>query len=138
MTVIGRNDKGKLFFNDPYGKFNPLRITNNGFLKEHDIRVDVQEKDGKPVSLTIQMANAGALSLDEETFRERNEPTAYMKCSYNKMLATNLFRALRMLSSRFSWNQELGVPVSYSMIVGGNGSSYPITQEQYESVDYEP
>lgn len=130
--------EGKLIFNDPYGKFNPLVVTNNGFLHMHDIRVDVQEKDGQPVSLIIQMTNAGALSLDEETFRQRNEPTAYMKCSYNKTPAGGFFRALHKLSNRFSFNEEMGVLVSYSEIADGVGSSFPITQEQFESVDYEP
>ena len=139
MTVLNNKEpKGELIFNDPYGKFNPLVITNNGFLNEYDIKVDVQEKDGQPVSLTIQMANAGALSLDEETFRQRNEPTAYMKCSYNKTPAKGFFRALHKLSNRFEFNKELGKSVSYSKIANGNGSSFPITQEQFESVDYEP
>ena len=51
--MAGVNIKGTLYFNDPYGKYGQNVFYKNGFVDNHDIKVDTQVKNGHPTALTV-------------------------------------------------------------------------------------
>lgn len=92
---------GTLYFNDKIDKFGKLVFLNNGFVDEHDIKVDVMEKDGKFVALTIQVAHPDMLSTSKEDFEKIGEPTAYIKCDYEKQPSNKLYNVINAVVRNF-------------------------------------
>ena len=131
--MSGIDIKGSLYFNDPYGKYGQNVFYKNGFVDNHDIKVDTQVKNGKPTALTVQIANPGALALDKDTFEKRKEPSAYIKCDYNKYPVNHIFDMVKNVIGIFDRHKKEGYRQYFAMY-GGFRNNIP--KEYYEDAEY--
>ncbi len=132
MTGIDSN-QGSLYKTPLARKFGLYTITENGFLNNHDIKLDTQNINGKPVALTIQVAHPGALALDKDTFEKRKEPTAYIKCDYDNYPKNRLYDMVRKVV-RFFDDYSKDKNEQYFAMHGTYAAR--ITKDQFDKKDY--
>ena len=125
--------KGILVFKDKGGKFQRTQNNIEILTDEYDIKVDTQDKDGKPVALTFEISDAG--TLDRETFeRKEGVPVLYGKTKYETTYPERLFTFARKLTACFNANKLDGINIGYCANNGYGPDE--VSKEDYYNIDY--
>ena len=125
--------KGILVFKDKGGKFQRTQNNIENLTRKYDIKVDTQDKDGKPVALTFEISDAG--TLDRETFeRKEGVPVLYGKTKYETTYPERLFTFARDLTALFHYNKVLGNNIVYRANDGYGPDN--VSKEDYYNIDY--
>lgn len=123
--ILVFEDKGKKFVREKHG------LTN--LISDCDIKVGTQDKNGKPIALTVEVSEAG--SLDRDTFeRKEDAPVVCKKMNYEETSPKNLFDKVRGLKSVLKSNIRKGIDKKYYMQDGYGSQS--ISEAEYKNVDY--
>lgn len=123
--ILVFEDKGKKFIGEQHGLKN--------LINDCDIKVGTQDKNGKPVALTVEVSEAG--TLDRDTFERKKEtPVVCEKMNYEKTSPLNLFDKVLNLTYVLGSNKRKGINEQYMIDKG----LYPetITESEYKNIDY--
>lgn len=125
--------KGILVFEDKGKKFTGEKHYLKNLISDCDIKVGTQDKNGKPIALTVEVSEAG--TIDRDTFeRKKDVPVVCEKMNYEKASPKNLFDKVSGLKSIFKENMKEGIDKEYYIQKGYR--SLPISEAEYKNIDY--
>lgn len=131
--MVDIRNKGILVFEDKGKKFIKQEHALKNLTEDCDIKVSTQDKQGKPVALTVEVSQAG--TLDRDTFeRKEGAPVVCEKMSYEKSSPMNLFGRTKGLTSVLKSNIEDGINKKF---YARNGIfSNEISEADYHNIDF--
>ena len=122
-----------LEFNPKIKKFSAYVIDANGFSKNHDIKGDVQEEDGRLIALTLRVTNLGTLGMSEEEFEQSGEPMVLVKCDYEHHPANGLYRMARSAVMFFDKHKDEENRQYYAM---HGAYAKEVTKEEFDDIHH--
>ena len=131
--MVDIQNKGILVFEDKGKKFVKQEHALKNLTSDCDIKVSTQDKQGKPVALTVEVSQAG--TLDRDTFeRKEGAPVVCEKMSYEKSSPMNFFGTAKELTYILKSNVKKGINKQF---YAENGLfSDKISEADYHNIDF--
>lgn len=131
--MVDIQNKGILVFEDKGRKFIDEKHALKNLTSDCDIKVSTQDKQGKPVALTVEVSQAG--TLDRDTFeRKEGAPVVCEKMSYEKSSPMNLFGRTRKLTYILKGNIDNNIGKQFYAMNGSKKSE--ISEADYHNIDF--
>lgn len=134
LTMVNIQNKGIVVFDDKGKKFIGERHSLTNLTKDYDIIVGTQDKEGKPVSLTVEVSQAG--TIDRDTFERKSDaPAMCEKMNYEKLSPRSLFGITMNLVYILKNNLEEG-KTGKNYYVKSGFARKEISEADYHNIDF--